>query len=123
MTMIGATIADFGAAMGLDLDEFPEGGHLALAIEEIGQVHFEHQNEQLLIYVSRPIDVALDRFEVYKSALRSVHFENRLPARVQCALHGEDLVLLAQYEQDEVDQPALERALDALADLHDTVRA
>ena len=121
--MIGAAIADFGDEIGLDLSNVLESGHFALTIGDVGQVHFEHRDEWLTIYLSRPIDVALDRFEVCKSAMRAVHFEQRLPARVQCAMHAEDLVFLAQYEEDEVDQPKLNEAVQMLSDLHESVRS
>ncbi len=122
MTMIGASVSDFGSGLGLELDELGRGGHVALAIRDVGQVHFEHLNEQLLVYMSRPIDVALDRLGVWKAALRAVHVSQRVPVRVQCSLHGDDLVFLARYEEHEVDRPALERALDVLSDLHQKVR-
>ena len=122
MTMIGAAVADFGSGLGLTIAGFDEGSHFALAIDDIGQVHFEHQPERLLVYVSRPINVALDRFVVAKAALRAVHFDHRLAVRAQCALHGDDLVFIAQFEKVEVDQPTLELALQTLGALHDKVR-
>ena len=123
MTMIGAAVTDFGDEIGLPLEDLPEGAHIALSIEGTGQVHFEHRNEQLVIYTARGLDVALDRYEVYKTALRAIHFERRLPVRVQCALHDDALVFATRFDEDEVDPQAIELAIVTLADLQQQVRA
>ena len=119
--MLDSAIADCGTILGFDPSDFADRNHVAVAIEGIGELHLERQDEALLIYLSRAIEVGIDRLSLYRSALRAVHFENGLPARVQCALYHDNLIFLARYEPDEVDLPVLEQSFDLLIELHQRV--
>jgi type III secretion system chaperone SycN len=119
--MISTALDELGARIGLDPSVFAGNGHIALKFGELEEVHFEPREETLVMYVSRAIDVGRDRLELFSAALRAVHYDNRLPARVQCALHEDKLVFLAQYDSDEVDLPELEKALELLSELHSKV--
>ncbi len=121
MSMLDAAMDDFGTLLGLDAAVFSGREHLAVEIEGAGELHVERRDEALLVYLSRPLEVGVDKLQVYKSALRRVHFENGLDVRVQCGLHGEHLVFLARYDGDELTMQALEHAIEVLINLHDSV--
>lgn len=121
MSIISAALEDLGTRIGIGPGGIAADGHVALKIGDLDEVHLEQQEETLLVYVARTIDVGRDRLELYSAALRAVHFDNRIPVRVQCALHEDKLIFLAQYDDDEVDVPGLERALELLSELHDKV--
>ena len=123
MSMLDAAMADFGTLLGFDPADLTDRAHVAVAIDGIGELHVERRDEMLLVYLARDIEVGRDRLELYRSALREVHFENGLPARVQCALHHDSLIFLALYEADEVGLQALEQSLDLLIELHESVRS
>ena len=120
--MLDTAIAEYGTILGFDPGDFVDRDHVAVAIDGIGELHLERHEEALLVYLSRPIEVGSDRLDLYKRALRAVHFEKGLPARTQCALHHNNLVFLARYEEDEVSLPTLEQSLDLLIELHQGVR-
>jgi type III secretion system chaperone SycN len=123
MSQADAAIVELSAVLGLDLTDLADRPHIAVSISGLGELHVERPGEEVLLYLSRPIDVGADRLGVYKQALRAVHFENRLPVPVQCGLHDGALVLVARHAAGEVDRPALEASLELLATLHEKAAA
>ena len=123
MSALDTAIGDLGTILGFDPAALANRDHVAVSIEGAGTLHAERQDETLLLYLSRPIPVGADRPALYRDALRAVHFEHRLPARVQCALHDNALIFLARFDAHELDMPAIEQGLDLLIDLHDGVAA
>ena len=123
MTMLDTAIADFGAILGFDPSDLANRDHVAMDIEGIGELHVERHDETLLVYLSRPIEVGADRLELYKSALRSVHFENGRATRVQCALHDNRIIFLSRSHADEVSVQALEGSLELLIELQEKAGA
>ncbi len=119
MSMLDTAIADFGSVLGFNPGDLENRDHVAIDMDGSGQLHVERRDEHLLVYLAREIDVGVDRLTLYRTALRSVHFENGLPARVQCALHGDSLVFLVRYDADEVSAQSLEATVDILTELHD----
>lgn len=123
MSALRDTVADLCTGFGLPLHELPGGEHMALSIGASGQLHFEEQDEELLVYLARAIEVGADRLAVMRSALAAVHFHNALPFPVQAALHGDALVFLTRFQFHHLTRQDLERALEVLSQLQDRARA
>ena len=123
MTMLDTATADFGAILGLEPGDLSDRDHLAVDIDGIGQLHVERQQESLLVYLSRPIAVGADRLELYKLAMRLVHFENNLMSRAQCALHADKIIFLSRVDAYEISTQSLEATLELLIDLQDKIEA
>ncbi len=121
MSALDTAIGDFGTLLGFDPGDLADREHVAFDIDGLGELHVEKRDETLVIYLARPISVGVDRLQLYRKALRAVHFENRLPARVQCAHHRDNLIFVARHDAHEVTLPTLERTFELLIELHDGV--
>lgn len=122
MSAMSDTVKELCTSFGLPSHDLPRGSHVALSIGAMGEVHFEEQEEELLVYLTRPIDVGDDRLSILRGALHAVHFHNVLPVPVQAALHGNELVFVARLQNHEIDLPALERTLELLSGLQEKAR-
>lgn len=119
MSGFEAAIADFSTLLNLDPQALAGRDHVAVDIDGVGECHIEALAEEVLLYLSRPIPVGTDRLALYSAALRSVHFENGLPAQVQCGLSGDQLIFLGREPYEDVSVEALEKLLDTLVGLHE----
>lgn len=117
--MLDSALPSLGALLGLDPGPLAGRTHMAVDIDQIGQIHAERQGDRVLLYLSRPIEAGADRLALYRDALRAVHPDNALPRQVLCGLSGEALVFVAQHGAGETDSPDLEASLDLLIALHD----
>lgn len=123
MSAVEEAVGALYETLGLDPNQMPVDGHVAMEIDDFGQLHIETHGEELLIYLRRAIDVADDRYEVQLAALDAVHYHHVLPFPVQVATHGTALVFLARFSRQSVDAASLERAFELLGELQDTARA
>ena len=121
MSMLDTAMSEFGVVVGFEPGDLADRDHVALEIDGIGELHVEKTKEYLIVYLSRPLDVGVEKLKVYRQALRAVHFENSPPASLQVALAGNNLIFLARYAGDECDRQTLEASIEILAEMHDSV--
>lgn len=120
--MIAEAVSALCASFGLDADRLPKKDHVALDIEDFGQLHIENRGEELLLYLRRPIDVGADKHSIYSHALEIIHHDRLPPFPVQVAAKDGALVFLARFDEQAVDVSALEQAVETLGELHDRAR-
>ena len=123
MSQLSDAVAELCAGFGLPATALPGGQHVALSVGALGELHFEEQDEELLVYLARDIEVGADRLSVLRAALAAVHFHKALPFPVQAALRGDALIFLARFQDHQMDLQDLERALEVLGTLQDEARA
>ncbi|MEM9045797.1 MAG: hypothetical protein AAGC81_13995 [Pseudomonadota bacterium] len=121
MSMLDTAMSEFGVVVGFQPDDFAGRDHVAFEIEGIGELHVEKTDEYLIVCLSRPLEVGVDKLSIYRQALRSVHFENSPPASIQVALSGESLIFLARYAGEDCDRQTLEASIEILAEMHDNI--
>ena len=119
MAMLDAALDDFAREIGLDAAPLTEDGRMALAIDGLGEAHFEKRDDRLVVYLARAIAVGADRLEIFRRALRACHFERTPEPPVACGLHGDRLLVLATLEEGAADGRAVSAALEVLAALQD----
>ncbi len=123
MSAIGDAVGALCASLGLDPDRLPVEEHVAIDIEDFGELHFERHGDELIVYLSRPISVGDDAYAIRLSALEAVHWQNTPALLLQAAGTGNLLVFLARFDGRSVDPSALNQAVIALGELHEAARA
>jgi len=122
MSALGEIVTELCAGFGLRAHDLPGGRHTALSITDLGELHLEEEDEELLVYLARDIEVGADRLALLRAALAAVHFHNALPFAVQAALHRDALVYLTRFRAHQVTLQELEHALEVLSGLQDKAR-
>ncbi|MEM9761325.1 MAG: hypothetical protein AAF968_02230 [Pseudomonadota bacterium] len=123
MSAIGDAVSALCASMGLQPGGLPTEGHVAIEVEDLGELHLETTAEALLVYLRRRIDVGDDRRALQLAALDAVHWRHAEPFPVQAAATDDGLVFLCRFDGDRVDLPALESAVALLGRMQDAARA
>lgn len=114
------TLTEFGRNLGLADFRWPDSGVAIFEFATRGTLYLEEQDESLLIYLARSLDVHQCTPDLLKTALRLCHYQHQWPCAVQVGLRNESqLVFLARRSRREVTLPELEQTLELLTRLHE----
>ncbi len=123
MSISDDLLVEFGHSLGLDGLAWSDTGVVVLDFANRGVLYLEDQDEALLVYLVRDIDVRESKLKLLHTALTLCHYREGLPYVVQVGLRGEaSLVFLVRFMSYEVTLPELERVLELLSQLHDNVQ-
>ncbi len=123
MSISDDLLVEFGHSLGLDGLAWSDTGVVVLDFANRGVLYLEDQDEVLLVYLVRDIDVRESKLQLLHTALTLCHYREGLPYVVQVGLRGEaSLVFLVRFMSYEVTLPELERVLELLSQLHDNVQ-
>ncbi len=123
MSISDDLLVEFGRSLGLDGLAWSDTGVVVLDFANRGVLYLEDQDEVLLVYLVRDIDVRESKLKLLHTALTLCHYREGLPYVVQVGLRGEaSLVFLVRFMSYDVTLPELERVLELLSQLHDNVQ-
>lgn len=122
MNWLDATLSDFGRQLGLADLRFDASGLVQLGFEQDGSLGIERRDEEVLIYLVRPLDYHDDTLA--ERALKLVERRQgwRFPLQAG-SLPGQRLLLLTRLPHRAFTLPALEEALQLLDRLHKQLAA
>ena len=124
MSLSSAVLAEFGQSLGIPGLQWPQSNVLALDFDILGTLFLENCDDDLLVYLVRPIAQSDQTAAVLKAALQHCHYRQGLPYAVQPGLRGDTgLVFLVRLPARDVTLPELERVMNTLTTLHATVQA
>lgn len=120
MNACGETLTEFGRNLGLADFRWPNSGVAVFEFATRGTLYLEEQDDNLLIYLARSLDIHQRTPDLLKTALRLCHYQNQWPCAVQVGLWNESqLMFLARLSLCEVALPELERTLEMLTRLQE----
>ncbi len=123
MSISDDLLVEFGHSLGLDGLAWSDTGVVVLDFANRGVLYLEDQDEVLLVYLVRDVDVRESKLKLLHTALTLCHYREGLPYVVHVGLRGEaSLVFLVRFMSYDVTLPELERVLELLSQLHDNVQ-
>ena len=121
MSWVDDALADYGRSLGLPSLEFNESGTASLQFDVLGELYIEQVEGSILLYVAREYQ-RLDT-RVMADAMSACHWDGNPAFPANVALHADNnLVFSVTLPETEFDVPNMERAIDYLGSLHDSVR-
>jgi type III secretion system chaperone SycN len=120
MSWVDEALADFGRTLGIANLRFPGDGPVRLEFDRQGSLYFEPLEGQLLAYLVRPLD--RPEAEFLGRALDLCHWRHHHAFPVSAGLHAErELTFAVRVPEREFTLPTIERVVDLLGRLHDSV--
>ena len=121
MSWVDEALADYGRSLGLPSLEFNESGTASLRFDILGELYIEQIEGSVLLYVVR--EHQRPDTHLMAAALSVCHWGQNPPFPSNVALHGDNnLVFSIILPETEFDVPTMERAIDYLGKLHDSVQ-
>lgn len=118
--MIKDVIKSLGDAMGFKELDIEKSGFIRLDIEKTGNLYLEEAHPNLIISLSRKIDNP--QLPTFIKALSLCHYRDKKPFRVDTGLYEEnDFVFTVRLPREDITLPNLEKAIDFVSKLHDTL--
>ncbi|CAM2005086.1 hypothetical protein [Acanthopleuribacter pedis] len=120
MSWVEDTLRTFGESIQMEDLDFNHNGVVCLAIEKMGTLYLEKGDETVRIYLSREKESFNTGYPA--RALNAVHYRENLPFPITAAMRDENtLVFIAVIPESEFSPPNLDRILEILTQLHDSV--
>lgn len=120
MSITAQTLNEFGISLGLNGLALSDQGNAVLGVEQLGTLYLEQGEGEMLIYLTRevpPYDEGIP-----EKALQLCHHNQGHPFSVQTAMKGnETLVFMVRLPEAEFTLPNINRCLNLLEQLHNSV--
>jgi len=121
--MIEREIAEFGRRMGMPAFSLSPAGLAALDVERLGRLHLELAENagerELLVYLAR----AVPEYDVKapRRVLERCHYRHADPMPLSGGVHKGNIVLLTRFPERQATAAGIERAVQFLSGVMDTV--
>ena len=114
--MIEREIAEFGRRMGMPAFSLSPAGLAALDVERLGRLHLELAENagerELLVYLARAVP---------RRVLERCHYRHADPMPLSGGVHKGNIVLLTRFPERQATAAGIERAVQFLSGVMDTV--
>lgn len=106
--------------MNIDLPDLQNRNHIALHVDALGELHFEENDDEIVISLARRFEPGADILKIQTEALRKVHPDATSGRRLQVGRRGERLVFIMRLAAQSASRRDLDEAVTLLGAMHDS---